>query len=115
MPYKGYVNVSTSMKKEDAEKLQIILKRYGHNSLHQFLKSLLIEDLNPRSTDSKAFTSKNNNIPNNDKEIVGMRYGPVAQYGSRHRPAKPGTVGSNPTGPVPICSKELGSGILIFS
>ena len=100
MPYRGYANVSTSMKKEDAERLHIILKGYGYCSLHQFLKSLLNDNLNPRSTDSEAFTSKNNNIPNKAKEIVGMRYGPVAQYGLRHRPAKPGTVGSNPTGPV---------------
>ena len=103
MPYKGYVNVSTSMKKEDAERLQIILKRYGYYSLHQFLKSILKDDLNSQSTDLEAFTSKNN-IPNRANPLS---HGLVAKNGSRHQPPKLGIVGSSPTGPAYIWVQRL--------
>jgi hypothetical protein len=52
MPNKGYVNVATSMRKEDAARLHDLLSSYGYTTLHQFLKAITAGNV--------TFTSKPN-------------------------------------------------------
>jgi hypothetical protein len=55
MPEKGYVNVGTTLRKDDADRLKQIVNTYGYSSLHDLFKSLLSDstsktegDLNQR-------------------------------------------------------------------
>jgi len=60
MPPKGYVNIATSLKTEDAEILREKLAQLGFSSLHSLLKAIVRDETN-------AFTGKITSKTENEK------------------------------------------------